>query len=203
MQPDHLMTTIRLHPPRTTRRRWDNAAQGHTGRRSATSSSCTGPTARIPARTHGIPNEMTPPPMDDDAYWKPFPDTLSISHVAKILIIREAAVLIRLKNGVIPGHLIVGSWIIFKAEVRAWLESTSNQLPAGPPTPVDVLADYADEMTYGDLVTLFGKTRKTIYSWLNDGAIPAYHVGNRWIIRKSQLRQKLLDTSNQRGEQNK
>jgi excisionase family DNA binding protein len=146
---------------------------------------------------------MTPNPMDDDAYWEPFPDTLSIPHIAKILIIGDAAVLIRLKTGVIPGHFIVGSWIIFKAELRAWLDSTSNQIPAGPPATVDVLASYADEMTYSDLMNLFGKSKRTVYSWLNDGAIPAYHVGNRWIIRKSQLRQKLLDTSNQRPDNHK
>ncbi|WP_416173127.1 helix-turn-helix domain-containing protein [Cryobacterium sp. 10C3] len=40
-----------------------------------------------------------------------------------------------------------------------------------------------------------GITEQTIYTWLHNGEIPAFHVANRWIIRKSQLRQKLRDTS--------
>jgi excisionase family DNA binding protein len=139
--------------------------------------------------------------MDDDAYWEAFPDTLSTADLAKILSLGTPAVLVRLKTGVVPGHLIVGSWVIFKAEVRAWLESTSNQIPPGPPAAVDVLARYGDEMGYRDLMELFGKTKQTIYSWLHDGEIPAFHAGNRWIIRKSQLRQKLDDTSNQNQPQ--
>ncbi|ANP74860.1 DNA-binding protein (plasmid) [Cryobacterium arcticum] len=138
--------------------------------------------------------------MDDGAYWDAFPTTLTTGDVAKILSVGKPAVLTRLKSGVIPGHLIVGSWIIFKAEVRAWLESTSNQAPPGPPEPVDVLADYAEEMSYRDLMELFGKTKQTIYTWLHSGEIPAFHAGNRWIIHKPQLRRKLAETSNQKTQ---
>lgn len=67
----------------------------------------------------------------------------------------------------------------------------------GPPADVDVLAGYADELNYRDLMVIMGKTKRTIYSWLNDGEIPAFHVGNRWIIHKAQLLEKLRQTSNQ------
>ena len=134
---------------------------------------------------------------DDDAYWASYPDTLTPADVAKILSVGRPAVHTRLKTGVIPGHLIGGSWIIFKAEIRSWLTSTSNQTPPGPPEPVDVLQGYPDEMSYRDLMTLTGKAERTIYAWLSNGEIPAFHAGNRWIIHKAQLKRKLSDTSNQ------
>jgi excisionase family DNA binding protein len=152
------------------------------------------PLLRLPDRTT---HENIPPMMADDHYWDSYPETLSTADVAKILIVGRPAVLVRLKTGVIPGHLIVGSWIIFKSEIRSWLESTSNQAPTATPAAVDVLAAYEDEMSYRDLMVLFGKSKQTIYSWLHNGEIPAFHVGSRWIIHKVQLRQKLRATSNQ------
>lgn len=158
----------------------------------ATSSQATGHT------TKSFETTETPAPMtDDDSYWDQYPATLTAAEVARILSVGKPAVHVRLKNGIIPAHMIVGSWVIFKAEVRLWLESTSNQAPSTPPTPVDVLADYAEEMSYRDLMRLTGKTKQTIYTWLRNGIIPAYHVSNRWIIHKSQLRAMLRETSNQ------
>ena len=177
--------------------RWDNAAQATHSSTPGDPPSSTRATDRFAADRDRNTYETTPPMTDDDNYWDAFPDTLSTADLAKILSVGQPAVLTRLKSGVIPGHLIVGSWVIFKAEVRAWLDSTSNQVPAGPPAVVDVLAGYADEMSYRDLMVLMGKTKQTIYTWLHNGEIPAFHAGNRWIIRKSQLRQKLRETSNQ------
>ena len=180
---------------------WDNAGQRTDGRLVAAGLSVARPADRLFADSDRNMNETTPPMMDDDAYWEAFPETLSTTHLAKILSVGKPAVLARLKNGVIPGHLVVGSWVIFKVEIRAWLESTSNQPPTEPPAPVDVLAGYDDEMSYRDLMLLTGKTKQTIYTWLHNGEIPAFHVGNRWIIRKSQLRQKLRETSNQESQE--
>lgn len=182
------------------RNSWNNAVQGTDGKNPATAPSSTRPADRFSAYPDRITYETTPPMMDDGAYWDAFPTTLTTGDVAKILSVGKPAVLTRLKSGVIPGHLIVGSWIIFKAEVRAWLESTSNQAPPGPPELVDVLADYAEEMSYRDLMELFGKTKQTIYTWLHSGEIPAFHASNRWIIHKPQLRQKLAETSNQKTQ---
>ncbi|MEC5152618.1 helix-turn-helix domain-containing protein [Cryobacterium sp. GrIS_2_6] len=176
---------------------WDNAGQRTDGRFVAAGLSFTRPADRFFADSDRNMNETTPPMMDDDAYWEAFPETLSTTNLAKILSVGKPAVLARLKSGVIPGHLIVGSWVLFKVEIRAWLESTSNQPSSEPPPPVDVLAGYDDEMSYRDLMLLMGKTKQTIYTWLHNGEIPAFHVANRWIIRKSQLRQKLRETSNQ------
>jgi excisionase family DNA binding protein len=177
--------------------RWDNSGQGPPGTTPVDAPSSTRAADRFAADSDRNTNESTPPMMDDDTYWAPFPDTLTAADLSKILSVGRPAVLARLKSGVIPGHLIVGSWVIFKAEVRAWLDANSNQAPAGPPADVDVLADYPDELSYRDLMVIMGKTKRTIYSWLNDGEIPGFHVGNRWIIHKTQLREKLRQTSNQ------
>jgi hypothetical protein len=138
--------------------------------------------------------------MMDDEYWDTYPETLTTSDVAKILHVGKPAVFARLHSGIIPAHQVVGSWIVFKVEVRAWLDSTSNQVPVGPAVVVDVLAAYGDELNYRDLMVLFDKTKPTIYRWLQTGEIPAYHVENRWIVHKTQLRQRLQETSNQRGD---
>jgi excisionase family DNA binding protein len=177
--------------------RCDNAPEVMRGSTQADVPSSTRAADRFAADTDRTPNENAPPMMDDDAYWAPFPDTLATGDAAKILSVGRPAVLAKLKNGVIPGHLIVGSWIIFKAELRASIEATSNQPPTGPQAEVDVLSGYADELTYQDLMTLLGKSKRTIYTWLNIGEIPGFHVGSRWIIHKEQLRQKLHATSNQ------
>jgi excisionase family DNA binding protein len=177
--------------------RCDNARQGMPGPTLADAPSSTRAADRIAATFDRTTYEKPPPVMDDDTYWDPFPNTLSPTDVATILRVGRPAVRAKLKNGIIPGHLIAGSWVVFKAELRAAIEATSNQAAPSQPQPVDVLADYNDEMTYHDLMNLLGKSKRTIYTWLNSGEIPAFHIGTRWIIHKGQLRQKLLDTSNQ------
>jgi excisionase family DNA binding protein len=134
---------------------------------------------------------------EDDSYWATYPDTLSVAEVAKILHAKKPSVFLRLKNGTIPAHQISGSWIIFKAEVRAWLDSTSNQALSSVPAKVDVLESYPDEMSYRDLMVLFGKTKQTIYAWLHNGDIPGSNIGGSWVVLKVQLERQLLLSGNQ------
>lgn len=175
---------------------WDNAEHGPNVTGNATMDDPTWPVDLFPADLNRNTHETTPSMMDDE-YWDLYPATLTTADLAKILRVGKPAMFRRLTSGLIPGHLVVGSWIIFKDEVRAWLESTSNQAPPGPPAAVDVLAAYPDELSYQDLMVLFGKAKQTIYIWLRSGEIPAYNAGNRWIIHKTQLRQLLRETSNQ------
>ncbi|RLK46421.1 hypothetical protein C7474_2959 [Microbacterium telephonicum] len=137
-------------------------------------------------------------PLSEEDYWAQFPDTLTTADVAKIIRTGAPAVRARLRDGIIPGHRIADSWVMFKAEIRAWLAATSNRpIPAGE--PVDVLADYPDELSYRDLMQLFRvKYKGTIYIWLEQGHIPGSFVGNRWIVHKWRLRELLDETSNQR-----
>jgi hypothetical protein len=124
---------------------------------------------------------------EDDSYWAAYPDTLSVAEVAKIL------------RATIPAHQISGSWIIFKVELRAWLDSTSNQAASNVPAAVDVLEEYPDELSYRDLMVLFGKTKQTIYAWLHSGEVAGFHISGRWVIHKAQLRDQLRRSSNQKG----
>jgi excisionase family DNA binding protein len=134
---------------------------------------------------------------EDDSYWATYPDTLTVAEVAKILRVKKPSVFLRLKNGTIPAHQISGSWIIFKAEVRAWLDSTSNQAATPEPAPVDVLESYPDELSYRDLMVLFGKTKQTIYAWLHNGEIVGSNIGGSWVVLKAQLQQQLRLSTNQ------
>lgn len=139
----------------------------------------------------------TPEPVSEEDYWSQFPDTLTTADVGKIIRTGAPAVRARLRDGTIPGHRIADSWIIFKAEIRAWLAATSNR--PRPTEPVDVLADYPDELSYRHLMQLFVKAKPTIYTWLEQGHIPASFVGGRWIVHKWQLQERLDETSNQAG----
>ncbi|AWB88133.1 helix-turn-helix domain-containing protein [Mycetocola zhujimingii] len=184
-----------VHTP--TKVGWDNAGYDPNGNTPAVGHEHLTLADRFAADPNRNSHEDTAPMMEDDAYWSALPETLTPAQLAKILNVGKPAILARLRAGTIPGYQIRASWIIFKAEIYAWLASTSNRAPAEPPRAVDVLADYGDELTYHDLMALFGKTKQTIYSWIHEGEIPAFHVGNRWVIHKSELRERLNEISNQ------
>lgn len=173
-------------------RYWDNAAYGIDDATAISSSRRADPSSAAQRNQHESSDHMT-----DEEYWATFPETLTTTDLAKILRVGKVAVRSRLRNNIIPAHLISGSWIIFKQEIRAWLASTSNQPPAELLPAVDVLAPYGEEMTYRDLMNLFGKTKQTIYIWLSEGHIPASHTAGHWLIFKSQIEQLLAETSNQ------
>ena len=174
-------------------RYWDNAGYG-LDQAVATSSSHR---AESSSADHQRNQNGSPDYMTDEDYWATFPETLTTTDLAVILRVGKPAVRSRLRNNIIPAHLISGSRIIFKQEIRAWLASTSNQPPAEPVPAVDVLASYGGEMTYRDLMNLFGKTKQTIYIWLSEGHIPASNTAGHWLIFKSQIEQLLAATSNQ------
>lgn len=133
-----------------------------------------------------------------DEYWNGLPDCLAAADVARILRIGTPAALARLRRGAIPGYRIASSWIVFTGEFRTWLEATSNgsDAPRRPRLDADPLDDYPDELNYRDLMRLFGKTKQTVYVWLRNGEIPAYHVGGRWVVHKPRLRARLAEASN-------
>ncbi len=197
--------TQRLHPSANRlayARGWGHGPWDNAGHPSPATLRDTGPASSTPydrffAFLPKTPEESNTAMIDDDHYWDPYPQTLTVAEMQTILRISRPTAFSRLQNGVIPAHYIAGSWIVFKAEVRSWLESTSNQAPVDRAAEVDVLASYPEELTYQDLMVLFRKSKETIYRWLHAGEIPAYHVTGRWIIRKTHVREKLRETSNQ------
>ena len=91
----------------------------------------------------------------DDESWAALTRTLTVAQTANILNVKPPAVFARLQAGAIPAHQVAGSWIIFTAEVREWLITTSDQpSPAVPHPPADVLADFPYELDYRDLMVL-------------------------------------------------
>lgn len=183
--------------PSTRYSTWDNARRWPNGGPAADERQDTRSPDRFSAYPDGDSHEPAAPMTDDDTYWDAFPNALSTTDLSRILSVGRPGIFTRLTNGVIPAYRLERSWIIFKPEVRAWLDANSNRPQPEPAEPVDVLARYADEMSHRDLMELFDKSKPTIYRWMESGVIPAFHVGGRWLVRKSQLRQALREASNQ------
>lgn len=176
---------------------WDNARRRPNGGLTAGERQDTRSPDRFSAYPDRDSHEPAAPMTDDDIYWDAFPEVLSTNDLSQILSVGRPGIFTRLTKGIIPAYRLERSWIIFKPEVRAWLDANSNRPQPEPNGPVDVLADYAEEMSHRDLMRLFDKSKPTIYRWMELGVIPAFHVGGRWLVRKSQLRQALHDSSNQ------
>ncbi|THG29294.1 helix-turn-helix domain-containing protein [Naasia lichenicola] len=124
--------------------------------------------------------------------------TVSVNDVAIALNVSRDTAYKWISTGLVPAHRIGPSWVIFADEVRAWLHTRSNQLIASEISlEVDLLADYPDQLTYRDLMQLLGRSKKTIYSWLENGIIPAYRVESRWVTHKIDLARLLSSSSNQ------
>lgn len=136
--------------------------------------------------------------MAEDDYWDTLPVTLKSKDLERLLQIKQTTVSLWLNRGTIPGHQIAHSWIVFRNEVRQWLESTSTvPVPEHEPYP-HPLDEYGDTLTYQDLMVLLGKSRPAIFGWLNNGTIPAIRPGGKWRVEKRALHRLLDETSNQR-----
>ncbi|WP_368499973.1 helix-turn-helix domain-containing protein [Herbiconiux sp. A18JL235] len=128
--------------------------------------------------------------------WDQFSTVMSTLQIAATLGIRQMDVLNRFADGTIPAYRFGKYWIVFTAEFRAWITACTTTDSAQMP-PVDVLAAYDETMTYKDLMELFERSKLTIYRWIADGTLPAFKIGNRWLIRTHYLRQTLNENSNQ------
>lgn len=52
----------------------------------------------------------------------------------------------------------------------------------------DLFADYPANLTVTQLSEVLGIGRATTYKWLNEGTIPAYRVGNTWLILRDEVK---------------
>lgn len=50
-------------------------------------------------------------------------------------------------------------------------------------------ADLPSTLTAGQLADLFGKTTKTIYAWERTGRIPAWPIGDGYVVFRDELRE--------------
>lgn len=137
--------------------------------------------------------------MANDDFWDSLPPTLISRDLQDLLNIGQTTVSSWLAKGTIPGYQIASSWITFRSEVRAWLESTSTVPISAHDAYPDPLDAYGEHLSYQDLMVLFRKSRPAIFGWLNDGTIPALRPGGRWLIEKRAIRRLLTQTSNQQS----
>jgi hypothetical protein len=129
----------------------------------------------------------------DDAFWAELPEVLHTKHLTQITRRGAQTVFIWLARGILPGHRIAGSWIVYKEVFQHRLES-----PNEPYTlPVELLARYGEDLSIADQALLIGRSKKTVYLWLRLGHLPARRLGPSWLIYKTPFVELLEATSNQ------
>jgi len=128
-----------------------------------------------------------------DATWASLGPVLSTSDLMRVTGMKEVTVWRWLKRGTLPGHVISGSWIVYREEVRAKIDDPEKQ----PLEPVEFLSTFDDVVKIEEAELLFGKTRQTIYKWLSQGAIPGHQMGVSWVLYRDELRECLVAASNQ------
>lgn len=48
-------------------------------------------------------------------------------------------------------------------------------------------------LTVPEIAKFFGVSRKTVYAWCKDGNLPAFKIGQEWMVRQSDL-QRMINT---------
>ncbi|MBX3196237.1 MAG: helix-turn-helix domain-containing protein [Microbacteriaceae bacterium] len=139
----------------------------------------------------GILSRIPPELMDAD-YWDALPDPIPVAHLAVIFRVHEQTILNRLADGTIPAHRIGRSWIVFKAELYAFLMKRRGQPLEAEPDP---LVGFPEDLDIEDLMALFGKHKQTIRRWLIDQELPGYQELDRsWRCGREALRIRLEQT---------
>ena len=134
--------------------------------------------------------------MTDPNVWSALPVTMRSRDLQRLLGIRQTTVSLWLRRGVIPGYLVHHSWIAFRPEVRAWMESTANwSILARAPEP-DPLDAYGDVLSVDDVGGLLRVSGQTITGWLRAGILRGQMDRGRWQVEKSAVRALLLEGSN-------
>lgn len=130
--------------------------------------------------------------MIDEAYWAQFGPHLSAEELARVLRRSRLAVYRWLREGIVPGHQISGTWIVFSESVSAYLED-----PDSPHVlPVGFLSTFPDELSVEDVARMLGLSGKTIYKFLASGDLPGRRVGGFWVLYKSEIARRLEETYN-------
>lgn len=52
----------------------------------------------------------------------------------------------------------------------------------------ELFAPYPAHLTVRQLAEVLGIERSTAYNWLNQGRIPAYRIGNHWVILRDEVK---------------
>ncbi|WP_435740142.1 helix-turn-helix domain-containing protein [Clavibacter nebraskensis] len=134
--------------------------------------------------------------MTDSNVSSALPVTMRSRDLQHFLGIRQTTVSLWLRRGVIPGYLVYHSWIAFRPEVRAWVESTANRsIPPCAPEP-DPLDAYGDVLSVDDVTELLRVSGQTVTGWLRADFLRGEMDRGRWQVEKSAIRALLLEGSN-------
>lgn len=60
----------------------------------------------------------------------------------------------------------------------------------------ELFSDLPLRLDIGQVAELFGMSTQGVYKWVNTGVIPAYKIGDRWVILRDELRDTLASGSN-------
>ena len=66
-----------------------------------------------------------------DSIFEHYPEVLTVPEVAELLRMTKPGTYKWLRDGVIPGYKVEGSWFIFRDELKARLQAGTNN-PAAP-----------------------------------------------------------------------
>lgn len=59
-----------------------------------------------------------------------------------------------------------------------------------------LFADYPPILSVSDLSKILGVNSKTVYDYLQNGDIPAYRIGTKWLILRDEVQDSLKKSSN-------
>lgn len=65
-----------------------------------------------------------------DAIFAHYPEVLTVAEVAELLRMTKPGTYKWLKDGIIPGYKIEGSWFVFRDELKSTLQAGANTPPA-------------------------------------------------------------------------
>lgn len=60
----------------------------------------------------------------------------------------------------------------------------------------ELFADRPKRLTVPEVAELLGVTTQGVYKWIHTGVIPAYKLGNSWLILRDELRDAIASGSN-------
>ncbi|CAN5569678.1 hypothetical protein BH10ACT7_BH10ACT7_12030 [soil metagenome] len=128
----------------------------------------------------------------DEAYWAQFGAHLSADDLGRVLRRSRLAAYRWLREGIVPGHQISGTWVVFKESVVGYLEDPESSHVL----PTTFLASFPEELSVEDVAKMLGLSTKTIYKFLAAGDLPGRRVGGFWVLYKSEIKQRLEQTYN-------
>lgn len=60
----------------------------------------------------------------------------------------------------------------------------------------ELFGDLPLRLDIAQVAELFGMSTQGVYKWVNTGVVPAYKIGDRWVILRDELRDTLAEGSN-------